>query len=413
MTSLPYQNRRAPSIGNGSVATPVLCLAIVMALAGAAGAAQNDADDYPLRADGLQIAVDPGIPHYKPCPPLQGDLFIGGGSAPVLIDLWQEIFHRAHPSVIIHRGDWTKAAAMGELIDGDQPEPFSGHKVQVCYLGEDFLPYELWYLDLKQYYPLMKIPVIGGPVNKPGSRSHVVLVHGDNPLERLTMAQVDAIYSKTRKLGYKEDIVRWGQLGLTGEWADKPIHPWYMAGVEGGAAAQFKLRALGEGGELKDNVQDTNESAAKRYPPIPGRHPLDSDRYAIVEGSHAYDDEEKEHDYGKNVKIIALGWSDKGPFYSGTLQECLDQTYPLAYRGYLVIATADRRTRDSHNVLVEKGVPKDPIGAEFVRVALSREGQEAAARTQFLPLPARMVKSALGMMEGDPAKYKSASAIWP
>lgn len=395
--------------------TQLLALVLSLGLTGVAAGAQDDAKNYPMRADRYKIAVDPDIPPYRPCPPLQGDLYIGGGTAPVLIDLWVEIFHRAHPSVVVHRGDWGKATVMPELIENSNPTPFSGHKVQVCFLGEEFLPYEVWYLDLKQYYPILQIPVIGGAMNRGSSRSHVIIVHKDNPIQKLTMPQIDAIYSKTRKLGYKEDITRWGQLGLTGEWADKTINPWWLAGVEGGAAAIFRIRVLNEaeGGLMKDNVKDLAESQAKRYPPIPGAHPLDTDRYAMCEGSHWHDKAEQEKHYGKNVKIVPIGWTDAGPFYSGNLPELLNQTYPLAYRGYLVITTSDRRTRESNSAFVKSGKPRDAVGAEFVRAVLSREGQEAVARTDYMPLPASWIKASLEMMKGDPADYESEVSAWP
>src|SRR6202030_470658 len=116
--------------------------------------------------------------------------------------------------------------------------------------GRELMPYEIGLFRNQDYKPV-EIPVGGGTYATDGATcAQLVFVNKTNPLQNLTLPQLDAIFSKSRKRGYKEDITRWGQLGLTGEWADKPIHV-YGYGQPNGMATAFGLTALA-GGDFKD-----------------------------------------------------------------------------------------------------------------------------------------------------------------
>ena len=101
-----------------------------------------------------------------------------------------------------------------------------------------------------------------------------VFVHKDNPIEGLTIPQVDAIFSSTRKLGYPEDITRWGQLGLTGDWAKAPISM-YGRNAASGTYAFFKSNTMAKG-DYKNSVKEQPGSSAvvqgvARWPTISAR----------------------------------------------------------------------------------------------------------------------------------------------
>ena len=87
-----------------------------------------------------------------------------------------------------------------------------------------------------------------------------VYVHKDNPIKSLTLQQVDAIFSKTRKGGFEKDIRTWGDLGLTGEWAKKPISL-YGRNSASGTYGYFKEHALFKG-DFKDTVKEQPGSSA-------------------------------------------------------------------------------------------------------------------------------------------------------
>ncbi len=82
----------------------------------------------------------------------------------------------------------------------------------------------------------------------------------DNPLKQLTLAQVEAIFGKTRKRGYKENITTWGQLGLTGDWANRPISL-YGRNSASGTYGFFKEHTL-RNGDYKDTVKEQPGSAS-------------------------------------------------------------------------------------------------------------------------------------------------------
>ena len=86
-----------------------------------------------------------------------------------------------------------------------------------------------------------------------------VYVHKDNPIHGLTMAQLDCIFSKTRKSGYR-DIVTWGGTGLTGPWAERPINI-YGRNSDSGTYAYFKQKVL-LNGDYRDTVREQAGSAA-------------------------------------------------------------------------------------------------------------------------------------------------------
>ena len=87
-----------------------------------------------------------------------------------------------------------------------------------------------------------------------------VYVNKDNPIKGMTMPQVDAAFSKSRRWGYKENIQRWGQLGLTADWANAPISL-YGRNSASGTYGFFKEHAL-KNGDYKDEVKEQPGSAS-------------------------------------------------------------------------------------------------------------------------------------------------------
>jgi len=341
--------------------------------------AQNEkkANSAPLRLDGHRAPVDSEIPSYEPAPPMTGDLHIVGGAGPPgnmpqLIDLWVDIFKRAHPSVRVYTAVYSAAMAASAIHD---------ETAEVGPSGRELMPYEIGLFRNQDYKPV-EILVGGGTYATDGATcAQLVFVNKTNPLQKLTLPQLDAIFSKSRKRGYKEDITRWGQLGLTGEWADKPIHV-YGYGQPNGMAVAFSFTAL-KGGDFKD---------------ITIRHRTFSGAGSTTSGSVNLVDTVAEDPYGiayagldsaqaaTATKIISIGENDSGPFFDPSFENVLSRKYPLGRLIYL-------------DVIRYPGKPINPLAKEFIRVALSREGQEAQARTLYMPLPAAMVIESLRKLE--------------
>lgn len=339
-----------------------------------AGRVESQANSVTLRADGRRVTVDSRIPSYLPAPPLTGDLHIVGGlsrppgsataagpaTTDTLVELWIEIFKRAHPSVRVHTALYASGIAAGALAE---------QSAQLGVAARELMPEETFAFRNKPF-KVLGIPVAGGTYDTQGvTPSQVIIVNKDNPLQKLTLAQLDAVFSKSRKRGYKEDIARWGQLGLSGEWADKPIQL-YSLFQPNGIPYFFLLRVL-KGGEFKDSLreQPTQDAVAQR---------VDEDRYAIALLNRNY--------VRPTSKIVALGETESGPFSAGSFEEVLSGSYPLSRVIYMFT--------NKH-----PGRPLDPLAREFLRAVLSREGQEAAARSVYLPLPFALLRESLAMIE--------------
>jgi phosphate transport system substrate-binding protein len=334
----------------------------------------------PLRPDGHRLKVDPTIAPFEPQPYLTGELHIVGGGGgllpyiPEVIAQWVEIFQKAHPLVKIYN-------ATSYNSSGTTPTSLAEDYAEVGVMSRDVTPWEAGLFRSKPF-KLTEITVAGAAFNSVGiTRKQSVWVHKDNPLVKLSLDRFDAIVTKTRKRGYREAITRWGQLGLTGEWADKPIHVYGNVGqdLEPNLRAPFAMfdgnpyylvvNAL-KGGEFRDDIRVLDKPDA-----------MAGDRYALGFGRH--------DDY-EGVKTLALAETDAGPYYAGTYEEVLNRTYPLSrYVSLFLNEYHDRKYKDFRF---------NPLALEFIKVALSREGQEAVAKGVLMPLPAKTVQESLNKL---------------
>jgi len=195
-----------------------------------------------------------------------------------------------------------------------------------------------------------------------------VYVHQDNPLTGLTLQQVDAIFSKTRKGGYEKDIVTWGDLGLTGEWADKPIRM-YGRNSASGTYGYFKKHALFKG-DYKDSVNEQPGSSSVVQA-------IASDKYGIGYSGIGY--------MTSDVQAVALS-AETGrdvAFMAAVPENAYNGDYPLSRFLYLTVN-------------YKPGSQLDALRAEFIRFVFSRQGQECVVKDGYLPVPATVAKEELG-----------------
>jgi phosphate transport system substrate-binding protein len=246
-------------------------------------------------------------------------------------------------------------------------------------VAREMLPYEESLFRNRPYKPYA-IPVAGGSYDVKGyTDSLVVYVNANNPIQRLTLDQLDAIFSGTRKRGH-QDITRWGEVGLAGEWADKPIHV-YSNQMPNGHADSFRRLVL-DGGEFKDTVVQLGHSAdgvtAEGEAGARVTLKIAEDPYGIGYAGHYL--------AKPGTKKIALATKEAGPYFAGTFEEALNHSYPLSRFIYLYVNKWPNK-------------PIDALAREFVSAALSREGQEVVAATPFLPLPAELVAKSRAMLQ--------------
>jgi phosphate transport system substrate-binding protein len=196
-----------------------------------------------------------------------------------------------------------------------------------------------------------------------------VYVHKDNPIPSLSLAQVDAAFSKTRKRGAVRDVATWGDLGLTGDWAARPISL-YGRNSASGTYGFFKEVVL-KNGDFKDTVKEQPGSASV----VQG---VTNDRYGMGYSGIGY--------RTSGVRLVPLSEKAGGPLSEGSYEDVISKKYPLARFLYLYVNKAP-------------GKPLDPLVKEFLKLVFSREGQEVVVKDGYLPLTAAVVTEELRKLD--------------
>lgn len=317
----------------------------------------------------LQPTLDPALPAYKPRKDLKlSGTFKGAASdvLPGLANAWFAAFKKIYPNVNFSVAP-PYAGSLGakELVK---------QNIDFVFVSRELKPDDITDFKAKFGYDPTSVPISGGSYRHFGFLDTVgFFVSRDNPLDKISYAQLDAIFSSTHHRGGKQ-ITTWGQLGLTGEWADKPIHAYGIKPWNGFEefVRQRVLSVDGKRGEWRDDVHYD-----KLVFPM-AKHAVE-DKYAIGYSGIAYID--------APVKMLALGENDAGPFYSPSYETVARATYPLSRLIYF-------------NVNKTPGKPLNPAVAEFLRFILSREGQQIVRdQAVYLPLRASQAEHARALVE--------------
>lgn len=321
-----------------SVVATRLCLVAVVAAAALAGVTPAPAQD-----------VDPAIkPYQKAAGEVSGSLkCVGSDTMNNLVALWAEGFKKFYPSVREGIEGKGSASAPPALAEG------------TCSFGpmsRDWKPSEVDAFKAKHGYPPTVVPVAIDML--------AVFVHRDNPLKSLTLQQVDAIFSKNRTGGAAADIRTWGDLGLEGEWKDKPISL-YGRNASSGTYGYFKEFALFKG-DFKSTVKEQPGSSAVVQA-------IASDKYAIGYSGIGY--------RTADVRALPIASHTDSAAVEPTAANAYSGDYPLARFLYL-------------SVNRKPSTPLDPLRREFLRYVLSASGQGDVKKDGYLPLPAAVVEQA-------------------
>jgi phosphate transport system substrate-binding protein len=338
-----------------------------------------------------------GLPEYKPKQKVGGSIRFWGSNYIVdgpLGGYWEAAFRKYHPDASF---DWhmkTTLAAVPSLIFGVSDVGI-GRKIT-------FPEQELFerYTDRTP----IEIELATGSYDVPGWQpGYGVVVNKENPISKLTMKQLDGIFGSERSGGWEgtswrsnwargpeENIRTWGQLGLIGEWADKPINVYgltlrYHQAIE---ISDLLLRSSDKWNEKLKMYANFVSKAGKLERGM--NEDLAADKYGIgviaapttnLMGGTA----------NGTQKILPIARQDGGPYVPYTLDTIHDRTYPLYDQ---IFAYTDR----------EPGRPMDPKVVEFLRFVLSREGQAEVMRDgKYLPLTAEVVRAQLKKLD-DAAK---------
>jgi phosphate transport system substrate-binding protein len=294
------------------------------------------------------VKVDPKIPRYQPADGVSGALkSVGSDTLNNVMASWQEGFRGVYPNVKTEMEAKGSASAPPALIEGT---------AAFGPMSREMKKEELDSFEKKFGYKPTAIPVALDAL--------AVFVHKDNPIKSLTLAQVDAIFSKTRKAGIDKDVVTWGDLGLTGEWAAKPISL-YGRNSASGTYGYFKEHVLMKG-DYKDSVKEQPGSSGVVQA-------VASDKFAIGYSGIGY--------ATADVRAVPIAIDAKAAAVNAEAMHVYDGTYPVSRLLYVYV-----------NYKPQSAL--DPLRREFVRYMLSQEGQACVVKDGFFPLTPRLVENA-------------------
>jgi phosphate transport system substrate-binding protein len=300
-----------------------------------------------------QVQLDPGLQPYKTVSGVSGNLSsVGSDTLNNLMTHWAETFSRFYPNAKVQIEGKGSSTAPPALIAGT---------AQLGPMSREMKGTEIDQFEKKFGYKPTDI--------RTSVDALAVFVNKDNPIKCLSMSQVDALFSKSRRAGSKEDITTWGQLGLTGEWASKPISL-YGRNSASGTYGFFKEHVM-KNGDYKDTVKEQPGSAAV----VQG---ATVDRYAAGYSGIGY--------ATAGVKAVPLSEKDGGKCVEAMADNAYSGAYPMARFLFVYINKAP-------------GKALDPLTREFIKLIVSREGQEGVIKDGYFPVPASIAKEELSKIQ--------------
>lgn len=301
-----------------------------------------------------QVTVDKNLKNYEVKSGITGNInSVGSDTLNNLMTLWVEGFNKKYPNTRIQvEGKGSATAPPALATGGSQLGPMS-RKMK----NEEIAPF----ISKYNYEPT----VISVAIDALG-----IFVNKNNPLEEISMEEVDAIFSKTRIRGATE-ISTWGQLKLKADFANASISM-YGRNSASGTYGFFKEFALNKG-DFKDTVKEQPGSSSV----IQG---VENDRFAIGYSGIGY--------ITSGVKALKLSQSGRwnGEAFPPAYANTLNGKYPLSRFLYIYINKNPK-------------VPIDPLVKEFITYVLSREGQEIVVKDGYYPLPAKIAEKELKKLQ--------------
>lgn len=293
--------------------------------------------------------VDPALPNYQKSTGVSGNLSsVGSDTLANLMTFWAEAFRKEYPNVAVQIQAAGSSTAPPALVEGTSNLGPMSRKMK---------DKEIAGFEKRFGYKPTAIPVAIDAL--------AVYVNKDNPVKGLTVSQVDAIFSSTRKCGESTDLDRWGQVGLGGAWTNRDFQLYGRNSVSG-TYGYFKKKALCKG-DFKNAVNEQPGSASVVQS-------VSTSLNGIGYSGIGY--------RTSSVKIVPLAKKSGGNFVLPTPGTAIDRTYPLSRALYVYINKAPNK-------------PLSPMEREFIKLVLSRQGQEIVLKDGYVPLPANMAAKSL------------------
>ena len=300
----------------------------------------------------LSSASSTELNEYQKVSGVSGHLSsVGSDTLANLMTLWAEEFKRYYPNVNIQIQAAGSSTAPPALTEGTS---------SIGPMSRKMKSKELSMFEKKHGY---KPTAIGVAID-----ALAVYVHKDNPIKNLTIPQVDAIFSSTRKCGIKNNIATWGDAGVTGSLANKSIQIYGRNSVSG-TYGFFKKKALCKG-DFKSSVNEQPGSASVVQSVSAS---LNGIGYSGIGYKTA------------GVKMLPIAKKTGGKYVEVSHENALNGSYPLARILYVYINKAPNK-------------PLDPVVKEFLTLVLSKEGQKGVEKDGYIPLPPKVADKYLKVL---------------
>jgi phosphate transport system substrate-binding protein len=296
--------------------------------------------------------IDAAIPEYQAATGISGNLSsVGSDTLANLMSLWAEDFNRAYPNVNIQIQAAGSSTAPPALTEGTS---------NLGPMSREMKDDEIEAFEGKQGYKPTAVPVAVDAL--------AVMVNKDNPIKGLSMDQVDSIFSSTNKCGGAASIETWGDAGVAA-WGAKSIQLYGRNSVSG-TYGYFKEHALCKG-DFKSNVNEQPGSASVVQSVTESVNGIGYSGMGYTTSG---------------VKMVPLAKKGSTSFIDATPENALDGTYPLTR--YLFIYVNKKPNQ-----------PLAPLENEFIKMVLSKTGQQSVIKDGYIPLPAKIIEKALAAIK--------------
>jgi phosphate transport system substrate-binding protein len=297
---------------------------------------------------GTKLTVDPKLPVYQPAAGLSGNFStVGSDTLATLMSLWAEAFNNFYPSIKIQIQAAGSSTAPPALTIG---------AANLGAMSRNMTDDEIEDFENKYGYKPTAFPVAVDAL--------AVMVNKDNPIKGLSMDQVDAIFSETLKCGAGKEIETWGEAGLAA-WDAKKIQLYGRNSVSG-TYGYFKEHALCKG-DFKSSVNEEPGSASVVQS-------VTTSVNGIGYSGLGYST--------SGVRVLPLAPKGSTAYIEPTAENALKGTYPLTR--YLFVY-----------INMKPNQPLPPLEKEFLKMVLSKEGQEIVIKGGYIPLPADVAEKFL------------------
>lgn len=291
----------------------------------------------------LKPTLDEEVPGYSPVGRVSGKVtVIGSNTMKTILEKWQDKLAEIQPGLVVTLQNEGSNTGAEVLVSG---------KAQIAAMSRPMTNEEINQFTTRLGYPPSVVPVAVDAL--------AVFVHKDNPLERITLQQLDAIFSTEKRRGAPESLDRWEQLGIPGSWGKESIRV-HVRNTDSGTHQFFKDLVVLGGIDKETAIVEPGAASVVAA--------IMKEPYAIGYSGIGY--------RTSSVKPLRVATKEGEPFVEATFDTATNGSYPLRRLFYLYVNQPPQGERS-------------PVVSEIIKFAVSRNGQQAVVKAGFYPLPVK------------------------